>query len=66
MARKQQLTWTFYLGGKRIDKLTPEQLDKMAQRIGEAMSEYYTAHLDEYSKIKEFENEKNSNQASCA
>lgn len=52
MARKQQLTCTFYLGGKRIDKLTPEQLDKMAHRIGEAMSLYYSNHIEEYIKIK--------------
>jgi len=52
MARKQQLTCTFYLGGKRIDKLTPEQLDKMAHRIGEAMSTYYTQNISEYLKIK--------------
>lgn len=52
MARKQQLTCTFYLGGKRIDKLTPEQLDKMVERLGEAMSTYYTQSISEYLKIK--------------
>lgn len=53
MAGKQQkLTYTFYVGGKQVDKLTPEQMDKMAQKIGEAMSTYYTAHPEEYRKIK--------------
>ena len=53
MARKEQtLTCTFYVGGKQVDKLTPEYLDKMAQRLGEVMSLYYTAHPDEYRKLK--------------
>ena len=30
-----------------------EQLEKMAQRLSEAMSIYYTAHLDEFKKIKD-------------
>ncbi len=52
MARKEQtLTCTFFVGGKPVEKLTPEQIDKMAERIGEAMSTYYTAHPDEYAKI---------------
>ena len=52
MARtEQKLTYTIYVGGKPVDQLTPEQLDRMAQRIGEAMSTYYTAHPDEYRKI---------------
>lgn len=52
MAKKEQLTCTFYVGGKLVDKLTPEQISRMAQRIGETMSTYYTAHPDEYKKIK--------------
>ena len=53
MARKEEkLTCTFFVGGTPVDKLTPEQLDKMAERIGEAMSTYYTAHPEEYARIK--------------
>ena len=53
MARQaQQLTYTFYIGGKPVDELTPEQLGRMAERIGEAMSTYYTAHPEEYRNIK--------------
>ena len=53
MARKEQkLTCTFFVGGKQVDKLTPEHLDKMAQRLGEVMSLYYTQHIDEYQKLK--------------
>lgn len=53
MARKNQtLTCTFFIGGKPVEKLTEEQLDAMARRLGEAMSIYYTAHPDEYIKFK--------------
>ena len=53
MARKEQkLTCTFFVGGKQVDKLTPEHLDKMAQRLGEVMSLYYTQHPSEYRHIK--------------
>ena len=52
MARKvQELTCTFYVGGKQVDKLSPEHLDKMSQRLGEVMSFYYTANIEEYRKI---------------
>ncbi len=50
--RNQTLTCTFYVGGVQVDKLTPEQLDKMSERLGKAMSTYYTAHPEEYAKIK--------------
>jgi hypothetical protein len=54
MARKEQktLTCTFFVGGKQVDKLTPEHLDKMSQRLGEVMSIFYTQHPDEYQQLK--------------
>lgn len=53
MARKEQkLTCTFFVGEQQVDKLTPEHIDKMAQRLGEVMSIYYTAHSDEYAQMK--------------
>ena len=53
MARKEQkLTCTFFVGGKQVDKLTPEHLDTMASRLGAAMSIYYTAHIEEYKQLK--------------
>lgn len=53
MAGKQKkLTCTFYIGNVQVDSLPPEHLDKMAKRIGDAMSVYYTAHPEEYKKIK--------------
>lgn len=53
MPRKEQtLTCTFFVGGEPVEKLTPEQLDKISERLGEVMSTYYTAHPEEYAKIK--------------
>lgn len=49
---KKPLTTTIYIGGKQVDKLTDEQIEKMAQRLSETMSLYYTAHKDEFKKIK--------------
>ena len=52
MARKdQKLTCTFFVGKTKVDKLTPEHLDKMAQRLGETMSLFYTQHIDEYKQL---------------
>lgn len=48
---EKKLTYSLFVGGQPVDKLTPEQLDKMAARIGEAMSLYFSAHPDEYRKI---------------
>ena len=50
--KDKPLTCTFYVGGKQVEKLTDEQLEKMSQRLGEAMSTYYTAHPDEYRAVK--------------
>ena len=52
MARKEQkLTCTFHIGGKQVDSLTPEQLDRMAERLSEVMSRYYSVHPEEYAKL---------------
>lgn len=51
MAKQQQLTYSFYVGGVKVDKLTPEQLDRMSERLSKSMSEYYTRHIDEYRKL---------------
>jgi hypothetical protein len=52
MAKQQKLTYSFYVAGVQVEKLTPEQTKKMAQKIGEAMSLYYAQHPDEYKKLK--------------
>lgn len=46
------LTCTFYVGGKKVDKLTPEQSEVVAQRFSECLSRYYTQHPDEFIKLK--------------
>ena len=46
------LTCTYYVSGKQVERLTPEHLEKMAQRIGETLSRFYSAHPSEYQKIK--------------
>ena len=52
MARKdQKLTCTFFVGDKPVEKLTPEHLEKMAQRLGEAMSIYYSQNITEYKQL---------------
>ena len=50
--KKKQLTFTLHIGGKQVDELTPEQTERMAERLSKVMSVYYTAHMDEYKKIK--------------
>ena len=49
---KRKITCTFYMGGERIEKLTSEQCERMAKKVGEAMSLYYTAHPEEYAQLK--------------
>jgi hypothetical protein len=49
---KGKLTVTLHIGEKQIDRLTSEQSERMAQRLSETMSLYYTSHSDEYGKIK--------------
>lgn len=50
--KQKPLTCTFYVGGKQVEKLTGEQAQKMAERLSESLSTYYTAHPDEFRKLK--------------
>lgn len=50
--RDTKLTVTLHIGGKQVDKLTAEQSERMAQRLSETMSLYYTAHPNEYQELK--------------
>lgn len=49
---KKELTVTLHIGGKQVETLTEEQRDRLAEKMSEAVSLYYTAHLDEYLKLK--------------
>lgn len=46
------LTVTLHIGGKQVETLTEEQRERIAQRLSETVSLYYTAHPDEYQKLK--------------
>ena len=48
----KKITVSLHIGGVKVDKLTPEQVQKMADVMSERMSEYYTVHPEEYKKIK--------------
>ena len=50
--RENKLTVTLHIGSKQVESLTAEQSDRMAERLSEAMSLYYTAHPEEYQEIK--------------
>ena len=50
--RDTKLTVTLHIGGKQVDTLTPEQRERMAQRLSESMSIYYTAKTAEFTKIR--------------
>ena len=52
MKKKKELTVTLHINGKQVDTLTEEQREKIAQKLSEAMSLYYSNHPDEYLKIK--------------
>ena len=51
--KDKKLTVTFYVGDKRVEHLTAEQLDRMAERLTKAMSRYYNSHLDEFLELKD-------------
>lgn len=50
--KNTKLTVTFHIGGKQVERLTDEQCERMAERLSEAMSLYYTANSEEYFKLR--------------
>lgn len=50
--KNTKLTVTLHIGGEQVDKLTPDQSERMAQRLSEAMSLYYTANPKEFAELK--------------
>lgn len=50
--KSKQLTVTLHIGGKQVDTLTAEQRERMAQKLSEVVSRYYSQHPDEYLKFK--------------
>lgn len=51
MDKKKPLTVTLHINGKQVDTLTEEQREKMAQKLGEVVSRYYSNHPEEYLKL---------------
>ena len=49
---RKPLTVTLHIGGKQIEELTAEQCERMAQRLSETMSRYYSLHPAEFAKLK--------------
>lgn len=50
--KNKPLTCTFYVGGKQVSELSPQHLDRMAEKLSEVMSRYYSNHPEEYAKLK--------------
>ena len=51
----KEITVTLHIGEVQVEKLTPEQVQKIADRLSESMSEYYTVHPEEFRKIRNSE-----------
>jgi hypothetical protein len=45
------LTVIFFIGGQQVDKLSPEQCEKMAEKLSQTMSRYYSLNLEEYERL---------------
>jgi phenylpyruvate tautomerase PptA (4-oxalocrotonate tautomerase family) len=53
MARKPKpLIVELYVGDQKIEALTEEQKQRIADRLSERMSDYYTQHPEEYAILK--------------
>lgn len=52
MARGKPLTVVLYYKGEQVETLPQEARDKISQRLTEVMSTHYTAHIDEYQKLR--------------
>lgn len=56
--KRQPLTCSFYLidretgETRQIDKVPPEALAKMRERMSRNMSDYYSRHMDQYVRLK--------------
>jgi hypothetical protein len=50
--KQKPIKVTLYLGEKQIQSLPEEYKDEMSKRLSERMSTFYTAHPQEFQKIK--------------
>lgn len=49
---RKEITVSFHIGNERIERLTEEHKERLAQRLSETMSRYYTARPEEYLRLK--------------
>lgn len=45
------MTCTFYVGDQKVEKLTAEQLERMSERLSEAMTLYYSRHPEQFARL---------------
>ena len=50
--KKQEYKIILYLNDKQVDTLTNDVREKISQKLSKAMSAYYTAHPEEYQKLR--------------
>lgn len=51
--KKKKLTISFHIGDEEVTTLSEEQRESMGEKLSQVMSDYYSANLDEFQKIKE-------------
>ena len=55
----KELTYSFYIGNEKVDKLSEEHLERMSKRLSVNMSRYYTVNFEEFKRIGKEKNETN-------
>jgi hypothetical protein len=50
--KNTKLTVTLHIGDELIESLSPEQCERIAERLSDVMSKYYTLHPEEYRLIQ--------------
>ena len=53
MARKKEITFAFFVGNTPVERLSAAYLENMIRCLSERMSDYYTAHPDEFAALKQ-------------
>ena len=51
MAKRKEITASFYIGDQKVDKLPPEYCEAYSRMLSATMSRYYTHHKDEYRRL---------------
>ena len=51
LKKEKKLTVSIHIGGERVETLTDEQRNRIAERFSMATSLYYSNHPEEYQKI---------------